>query len=42
VFLRSPAFANLSILPHIVEGEKFADLFPILGSLDIVMAEIDR
>ncbi len=42
IFLRSPAFVNLSILPHIVEGEKFADLFPILGSLDIVMAEIDR
>ncbi|MGC8572261.1 MAG: NADH-quinone oxidoreductase subunit D [Candidatus Micrarchaeia archaeon] len=42
VSIRAPAFANLSVLPKLVEGAKFADLFAILGSLDIVMAEIDR
>ncbi|MGC8669681.1 MAG: NADH-quinone oxidoreductase subunit D [Candidatus Micrarchaeia archaeon] len=42
ISLRSPAFINLSVLPKIAEGQKFADLFSILGSLDVVMAEIDR
>mgnify|MGYP001626377466 CR=1 FL=1 len=42
IALRSPAFANLSVLPVIAKGQKFADLFAILGSLDVVMAEIDR
>ncbi|MEM3227439.1 MAG: NADPH-quinone oxidoreductase [Candidatus Micrarchaeaceae archaeon] len=42
ISLRSPAFINLSILRKITKGSKFADLFPILGSLDVVMAEIDR
>ncbi|MGC8651884.1 MAG: NADH-quinone oxidoreductase subunit D [Candidatus Micrarchaeia archaeon] len=42
ISLRSPTFINLSVLPHIAVGEKFADLFAILGSLDMVMAEIDR
>ncbi len=42
ISLRSPAFINLSVLPKIAKGAKFADLFPILGSLDVVMAEIDR
>jgi len=30
------------VLPVIAKGQKFADLFAILGSLDVVMAEIDR
>jgi len=42
ISLRSPAFINLSALPYMAEGEKFADLFAILGSIDVVMAEIDR
>ncbi len=42
ISLRSPAFINLSVLSKITKGAKFADLFPILGSLDVVMAEIDR
>lgn len=42
ISLRSPAFINLSALPSMARGAKFADLFSILGSLDIVLAEIDR
>ncbi len=42
ISLRSPAFANLSVLPKISEGYRFADLFSIVGSLDVVLAEIDR
>lgn len=42
ISLRSPAFINLSLLPKLAKGHKMADLFAILGSLDIVVGEIDR
>jgi NADH-quinone oxidoreductase subunit D len=42
IALRAPSFINLSLLPMLCKGVKFADLFPILGSLDIVMGEIDK
>ncbi len=40
--IRSPAFCNLSILPHISEGGLIADLIAALGSLDPVFGEVDR
>ncbi|MEM3841080.1 MAG: hypothetical protein QXN59_00060 [Candidatus Micrarchaeaceae archaeon] len=40
--MRSPAYINLSILKKLAKGQKFADLFSIIGSLDLVFAEIDR
>ena len=40
--MRSPAYINLSLLPKLAKGAKFADLFSIIGSLDVVFAEIDR
>jgi NADH-quinone oxidoreductase subunit D len=42
VKMRSPAFVNLSLLPLISRGHLLADLIVILGSIDIVMGEIDR
>ncbi len=42
IAMRSPAFANLAVLPKISKGQRFADLFSIIGSLDVIMAEIDR
>ncbi len=42
IYLRSPAYTNLSVLARLCDGVKYADIFPILGSLDVVMAEIDR
>jgi NADH-quinone oxidoreductase subunit D len=42
VKVRGPSFVNLSILPHITKGYMIADLVIILGSLDIVLGEIDR
>jgi NADH-quinone oxidoreductase subunit D len=39
---RSPAFVNLSVLPAISKGTMLSDLVAILGSIDIVMGEIDR
>ena len=39
---RSPCFSNLSILPELARGIMLADLFAIIGSLDLVMGEVDR
>jgi NADH-quinone oxidoreductase subunit D len=39
---RSPCYVNLSIIPEISKGYMFADLIIILGSIDIVLGEIDR
>jgi len=33
---------NLSALPDMVDGEMVADVVAIIGSLDIVLGEIDR
>jgi NADH-quinone oxidoreductase subunit D len=42
VHFRGPSFINLSALPHMAEGEMIADVVAIIGSLDIVLGEIDR
>ena len=39
---RPPSFCNLSALKHIVRGAWLADAVVILGSLDIVLGEVDR
>ena len=39
---RGPSFSNLSILPEISRNVMLADLFAIVGSLDLVMGEVDR
>ena len=39
---RSSCFVNLSVLPEISRGYMIADLIAILGSIDIVLGEIDR
>jgi len=40
--IRSPCFHNLSTLPVMTQGEYIADLIASLGSLDIVLGEVDR
>ncbi len=40
--IRAPSFSNLAVLPALVKGLKVADIVCILGSLDVVMGEIDR
>jgi NADH-quinone oxidoreductase subunit D len=42
VHVRGPSFVNLSALPQMAEGEMIADVVAIIGSLDIVLGEIDR
>jgi len=39
---RSCCFVNLSILPELTKGVLIADLIAIVGSLDIVLGEVDR
>lgn len=39
---RSPGFSNLSALDHMVRGSKIGDLVAIMGSLDLVIPDIDR
>lgn len=39
---RSPNLANLSALNHMVRGQKIADLIAIMGSIDLVIPDIDR
>jgi NADH-quinone oxidoreductase subunit D len=42
VHFRGPSFVNLSALPVMCDGEMIADVVAIIGSLDIVLGEIDR
>jgi NADH-quinone oxidoreductase subunit D len=39
---RSCSFVNLSVLPEIAKGILIADLIAILGTIDVVMGEVDR
>jgi NADH-quinone oxidoreductase subunit D len=42
VKVRAPAFCNLSVIDEISRGALIGDVVAILGSLDIVLGEIDR
>ncbi|WP_262178300.1 NADH-quinone oxidoreductase subunit D [Haloarcula laminariae] len=40
--IRSPCFSNLQTLPEMSQGEYVPDMVASLGSLDIVLGEVDR
>jgi len=42
VHMRSPSYANLQALPQMCEGKLIADVVAAIGSIDIVLGEIDR
>lgn len=39
---RSPGFSNLSALDHMARGSKIGDLMATMGTLDLVIPDIDR
>jgi NADH-quinone oxidoreductase subunit D len=39
---RSPGFSNLSALDHMARGQKIGDLVAMMGSLDLVIPDLDR
>jgi NADH-quinone oxidoreductase subunit D len=40
--IRGPAFCNIAALPEVTRGYLIADLVAIIGSIDIVLGEVDR
>lgn len=42
VLMRTPSFTNLQVLPIIAKGHLVADLIALIGTIDIVLGDIDR
>ncbi len=42
VKVRAPSFVNLQALPKLVEGRLIADVVTCIGTIDIVLGEVDR
>ncbi len=42
VHFRAPSFVNLQALPKLTEGRLIADVIACIGTLDIVLGEVDR
>jgi len=40
--VRAPSFANLQALPKMIEGRLIADVVACIGTIDIVLGEVDR
>jgi len=42
VHMRGPSFANLQVLAKMCEGGLIADVVAAIGSLDVILGDIDR
>jgi NADH-quinone oxidoreductase subunit D len=42
VYWRTPSFVNLQILPLLAKGHLVADLVALIGTVDIVLGDVDR
>jgi NADH-quinone oxidoreductase subunit D len=42
VHVRAPSFANLQLLPTMCKGMLLADVVAGIGSIDIVLGDVDR
>ena len=39
---RPPSFINYSVFPKLIEGHQLADVVAVLGSINVIAAELDR
>jgi NADH-quinone oxidoreductase subunit D len=39
---RPPSFINFAMFPHLIRGHTLSDVVAVLGSLNIIAAELDR
>jgi NADH-quinone oxidoreductase subunit D len=39
---RPPSFIHFAVFPHLIEGHQISDIVAVLGSLNIIAAELDR
>jgi NADH-quinone oxidoreductase subunit D len=42
VHFRSPSYINLQALPRLIEGQLISDVIACIGTIDIVLGEVDR
>jgi NADH-quinone oxidoreductase subunit D len=42
VHFRSPSFINLQALPKLIEGQILSDVIACIGTIDIVLGDVDR
>jgi NADH-quinone oxidoreductase subunit D len=42
VHYRAPSFTNLQVLPLLAKGVLVADLIALIGTVDIVLGDVDR
>ncbi|RLS88391.1 MAG: NADH-quinone oxidoreductase subunit D, partial [Planctomycetota bacterium] len=39
---RPPSFVHFSLFPHLIVGHQISDIPAVLGSINIIAAELDR
>ena len=39
---RPPSFIHFAVFPHLIRGHTLSDVVAVLGSLNIIAAELDR
>jgi NADH-quinone oxidoreductase subunit D len=39
---RPPSFVHFALFPHLIRGHQLSDIVAVLGSLNVIAAELDR